>query len=135
MDTPAGQKAQQEMTVTQETVNAYAAITSGYNPLHFNIEFTGKTCFEPLIAQGGVNTVLLHALVAMDMPGPLTVFTNQSWAFPNPVYISNTLHAQTTVLSVHRRLPMAYFAFRVVNQHREEVLTCEATVYQATPTS
>jgi hypothetical protein len=32
----------------------------------------------------------LHALVAMDMPGPGTVFLSQNWKFTAPVYIGDT---------------------------------------------
>jgi acyl dehydratase len=71
----------------------------------------------------------------MDMPGPGTVFANQKWSFPKPVYIGDTIHAEATVKSVHKRLPMADLTFRVVNQDGEEVLTGEATVYQASPTA
>jgi acyl dehydratase len=133
MDIQVGQKAQRTMTVTQETVAAYAAITGDYNPLHFDMEFTSKTRFERLMAQGGITTGLLHALVAMDMPGPGTVFASQYWTFPKPVYIGDTIQAEATVTSIHRRLPMADLEFRVVNQDGDEVLTGEATIYQATP--
>ncbi len=133
MDIQVGQKAQRTMTITKETVEAYAAVTGDYNPLHFDIEFTSKTRFERLMAQGGITTGLLHALVVMDMPGPGTVFASQTWTFPKPVYIGDTIQAEATVKSIHRRLPMADLEFRVVNQDGKEVLTGEATIYQATP--
>jgi len=135
MDIQLGQKAQRSLTVTQDTVRGYAELTGAYNPLHFDIEFTSKTRFERLMAQGGITTGLLHALVAMDMPGPGTVFTNQNWSFPKPVYIGDTIQAEATVKSAHRRLPMADLSFRVVNQDGEEVLTGEATVYRPTPST
>jgi 3-hydroxybutyryl-CoA dehydratase len=79
------------LTVTQDAVEAYAGITGDYNPLHFDEAFTSKTRFGRLIAQGGLATGLLHALVAMDLPGPGSVFMSQSWSFPRPVYIGDTL--------------------------------------------
>jgi acyl dehydratase len=133
MDIQVGQKAQRTMTITKETVEAYAAVTGDYNPLHFDIEFTSKTRFERLMAQGGITTGLLHALVVMDMPGPGTAFASQTWTFPKPVYIGDTIQAEATVKSILRRLPMADLEFRVVNQDGKEVLTGEATIYQATP--
>ena len=135
MDIGVGHKAQRSMTVTQDTVRGYAELTGDYNLLHFDIEFTSKTRFERLMAQGGITTGLLHALMAMEMPGPGTVFTSQNWSFPKPVYIGDTIHAEATVKSVHRRLPMADLSFSVVNQDEEEVLTGEASVYQVTPST
>ena len=66
------------------------------------------------------------------MPGSGTVFTNQNWSFPKPVYINDTIHAEASAKSVHRRLSIAEMESHVVNQNGREVLTGEATVYQAT---
>jgi acyl dehydratase len=133
MDVTVGQTARREVTVTAEMVADYAKLTGDYNPLHFDESFVGKTRFGRLIAQGGIATGLLHALVAMDMPGAGSVFTKQTWNFPRPVYIGDTIRAEATVTSVHPRLPMTDVHFKVTNQDNEEVLTGEATVYQATP--
>jgi 3-hydroxybutyryl-CoA dehydratase len=135
MDVTVGQTAHREVTVTAEMVTEYAKLTGDYNPLHFDDGFVSRTRFGRLIAQGGIATGLLHALVAMDMPGAGTVFTKQSWSFPHPVYIGDTIRAEATVQSVHPRLPMADVGFKVTNQDGQEVLTGEATVYQATPAS
>lgn len=133
MELAVGQKAVREMTVTENMVRAYAEITGDYNPLHFDVEFAGRTRFGRLIAQGGITTGLLHALVAMDMPGAGTVFVNQRWDFPKPVYIGATIRAEGTVKSIHEDRPIADIGFVVTNQHGEEVLRGEATVYQAEP--
>ena len=69
-----GQKATRTLTLTDDHVKRYAALTGNYNPLHFDTSFAEKTSFGRLVAQGGLTTGLLHALVAMDMPGPGTVF-------------------------------------------------------------
>ena len=130
-----GQKASREMRVTPEMVKAYAEITGDYNPLHFDAEFTARTRFERLIVQGGITTGLLNALVAMDMPGPGSVFVSQSWIFPAPVYIGDTIRAEATVTSVYKGRPRSDMEFVVPNQDGAEVLTGEATIYQARPRS
>ena len=68
------------------------------------------------MAQGGVTTGLLHALVAMDMPGPGSVFVSQSWRFPAPVYIGDTIRAEATVTSVYESRPRSDMEFVVTNQ-------------------
>ena len=78
VDLTVGQTASRELKVTPKMVQAYAEITGDYNPLHFDEAFAAKTRFGRLMAQGGIATGLLHALVAMDMPGAGTVFTKQS---------------------------------------------------------
>jgi acyl dehydratase len=125
-----GQRARRSLTVDQAMVRSYAEITGDYNPLHFDAEFAGRTRFGRLMAQGGIVTGLLHALVAMDMPGPGTVFVRQSWSFPAPVYIGDTLHAEATVKSVRAKRNMAELGFEVSNQDGDLVLEGEALVYQ-----
>ncbi len=132
MDLEVGQRAQREMKVEEETVQRYAEVTGDYNPLHFDAEFAGRTRFGRLIAQGGIATGLLHALVAMDMPGPGSVFMRQRWSFPAPVYIGDTLHAEATVKSVRAKRNMAELEFVVKNQDGELVLEGEALIFQDT---
>jgi acyl dehydratase len=134
MDVSIGQKTQRTTAVTEEMVTDYAKITGDYNPLHFDTEFTSRTRFGRLMSQGGITTGLLHALVAMDMPWPGTVFISQEWRFPLPVYIGDTITAEATVTSVRDDRPIATMEFVVRNQNDEEVLRGEATVYQASPT-
>ena len=128
-----GQRTQRELSVTQAMVDSYAEITGDYNPLHFDEEFARKTRFGGLIAQGGITTGLLHALVAMDIPGPGSVFLSQSWSFPNPVYIGDTIRAVATVTSYSERRGIAKMEFEVKNQRGEDVLKGEATVMRFAP--
>ena len=128
-----GQQATRELTVSKEMVRAYADITGDYNPLHFDEEFTARTRFKRLLAQGGITTGLLHALVAMEMPGPGSVFVRQTWSFPRPVYIGDTIRAEATVKSVRERRGMAELEFTVVNQDGATVLEGVATLFQVEP--
>ena len=133
MDLEVGQTSHREMKVTDEMVRKYAEVTGDYNPLHFDESFAGRTRFGRLMAQGGITTGLLHAMVAMDMPGPGTVFMAQQWEFPRPVYIGDTIRAEGTVKWVHPRHPIADIEFSVASQGGEQVLRGEAKVYQAEP--
>lgn len=128
-----GDSASRTLEVTAESVQKYAEITGDYNPLHFDEEFTAQTRFERLLAQGGIATGLLHALVAMDLPGPGSVFMSQNWSFPKPVYIGDTLTATGTVKSWRASRSMGAMDFEVKNQDDEVVLKGEATVFRVTP--
>ena len=121
------------MTVTAEHVELYATITGDRNPLHFDEEFTAGTKFGRLVVQGGLTTGLLHALVAMDMPGPGTVFLSQEWKFTAPVFIGDTITAEAKVLSVHATKPVTRLAITVTRQDGETVLEGEAWCYTFSP--
>ncbi len=92
MDLTVGQKATRSLTLTAEHVQKYAEMTGDYNPLHFDQAFAAGTKFKKLVVQGGLTTGVLNALVAMDMPGPGTVFLSHDFKFIAPVYIDWRYH-------------------------------------------
>ena len=124
-----GDTATRSLELTAEHVETYAGITGDRNPLHFDEDFAGKTKFGHLVVQGGLTTGLLHALVAMDMPGPGTVFLSQNWRFTAPVFIGDTITATARVLSVHASKPVTQLAIEVVRGDGEPVLEGEAWCY------
>lgn len=129
-----GQKASRTLTLTNEHVQKFAEISGDQNPLHFDESFVAKTKFKKLVVQGGLTTGLLHALVAMDMPGPGTVFLSQNWKFTAPVFIGDTITAEAEVLSLHETKPVSQLKIRVARQDGETVLEGEAWCYTFSPT-
>jgi acyl dehydratase len=130
-----GQTARRSATLTHEHVRLYSELTGDRNPLHIDPAFTRRTRFRELIVQGGLTTGLLHALVAMDLPGPGTVFMDQHWRFTSPVFIGDTITAEVEVREVHRSKPIAKLGVRVTRQTGETVLEGEATVFQSRPSA
>jgi len=128
-----GQQASRSLTLTREHVETFAKLTGDYNPLHFDAEFAKATRFGGLVVQGGLTTGLLHALVAMDLPGPGSVFLSQSWKFTAPVYIDDTITATVEVVSVHATKPVTELRVVVTRQTGETVLEGEAWCYTMRP--
>jgi acyl dehydratase len=128
-----GQKATRSITLTAEHVRKYAELSGDYNPLHFDRDFARKTKFGKLVVQGGLTAGLLHALVAMDMPGPGTVFLSQNWKFTAPVFIGDTITAEVEVISVHETKPVTQLAISIRRQNNDTVLEGEAWCYTFSP--
>jgi len=124
-----GQRATRSLTLGPDKVRAFAELTGDYNPLHFDEAFAARTPFGALVVQGGLTTGLLHALVAMDMPGPGTVFLSQNWKFTVPVYIGDTITAEAEVVSVHATKPVTQLRIIVRRQTGDVVLDGEAWCY------
>jgi acyl dehydratase len=133
MNVSVGQRAERRLTLTASHVATFAELTGDHNPLHFDEDFASRTKFGRLVVQGGLTTGLLHALVAMDMPGPGTVFLSQNWKFTAPVYIGDTITAAAEVLSVHPSKPVTQLAIRVTTQTGTVVLEGEAWCYTFSP--
>ena len=129
MKVTVGTRASRSLTLTTEHVKTFAQLTGDYNPLHFDREFVARTKFGNLVVQGGLTTGLLHALVAMDLPGPGTVFLSQNWKFTAPVYIDDTITAEAEIVSVHASKPVCQLRIRVTRQTGETVLEGEAWCY------
>jgi acyl dehydratase len=133
MNITVGQTATRTLALSEKHVKTFAKLTGDYNPLHFDEDFTAKTKFKRLVVQGGLTTGLLHALVAMDMPGPGTVFLSQNWKFTAPVFIGDTITAHAEVLSVHATKPVTQLKITVTRQSGETVLEGEAWCYTFSP--
>jgi acyl dehydratase len=129
MTVTVGQTATRSLTLTEDHVRKYAEISGDYNPLHFDAAFAARTKFGRLVVQGGLTTGLLHALAAMDLPGPGTVFLSQNWKFTAPVYIGDTITAHGEIRQVHASKPVCLLGVRVTRQDDEVVLEGEAWCY------
>ena len=128
-----GQKATRSLTLTHDHVKAFAELSGDYNPLHFDESFVARTKFKKLVVQGGLTTGLLHALVAMDMPGPGTVFLSQNWKFTAPVFIGDTITAEAEIISKHETKPVTQLKIKISRQGGETVLEGEAWCYTFSP--
>lgn len=128
-----GRRATRTLTVGEEHVRAYAEITGDRNPLHFDAEFAAGTRFGRPIVQGGLTTGLLHALVAMDLPGPGSVFLSQNWRFTAPVHIGDTITAEAEVVEAHPSKPVCRLQVRVRRGDGTPVLEGEAWCYTMRP--
>jgi acyl dehydratase len=128
-----GQVATRSLALTGEHVRTYAQLTGDYNPLHFDEAFAAGTRFGRLVVQGGLTTGVLHALVAMELPGPGSVFLSQNWKFTAPVFIGDTVTARAEVLEVHATKPVTRLGIRVTRQDGETVLEGEAWCYTMKP--
>jgi acyl dehydratase len=128
-----GQKARRSATLTAEHVRLYSEITGDYNPLHVDADFPAATRFKKLIVQGGLTSGLLNAIVAMDLPGPGSVFLETHWRFTNPVFIGDTITAEVEILDVHQTKPVSKIGVKIVRGDGQVVLEGDAWCYTARP--
>lgn len=128
-----GQRARRTKTVTARDVDLYADITGDRNPLHFDPEFAARTRFGHLVAQGGITAGMLNALVAIDLPGPGTVFMSQSLRYLAPTYLGDTLTAEVKVLALKPDKPVCQIKTTITNQDGTVVLEGECWTYTLKP--
>ena len=92
-------------------------------------DFAAGTRVGRLVVQGGLTTALFNALVAMELPGPGSVFLHQEWDYPAPVYIGDTVTAEAEVVEARADKPITRLRCVARRQDGIEVLRGECLVY------
>jgi acyl dehydratase len=128
-----GARATWTRTFTEADVERFAQITGDRNPLHFDQEFAAATRFGRLVVQGGVTAGLFNALVAIELPGPGSVFLHQEWDYPAPVFVGDTVTAEAEVIEARTDKPLTRLRCVARREDGVEVLTGECLVYTMVP--
>ncbi len=124
-----GARATWTRTFSSDDVESYARITGDRNPLHFDQAFAAATKAGRLIVHGGLTTGLFNALVAMELPGPGSVFLHQAWDYPAPAFIGDTVTAEAEVIEARADKPITRLRCVARRADGTEVLRGECLVY------
>ena len=119
--------------ITNQEVEAFAAISGDHNPLHLDPEYAATTAFGECIAHGMLTGALISAAIAMQLPGPGSVYLSQSIQFRAPVLLGDTLTVTLEVTDKHAKRPWVTLGCTVENQEGKVVCKGEAQV--AAPTA
>ena len=128
-----GSRATWTRTIGRDEVEAFAGLSGDRNPLHFDPDFAARTHAGRLIVHGGLTTALFNALVAMELPGPGSVFLHQEWDYPAPVYVGDTVTAEAEVIEARADKPITRLRCVARRQDGVEVLRGECVVYTMQP--
>lgn len=122
-----GDKASMAKTISETDVYLFAGITGDLNPAHVNEVWAKNTRFGGRIAHGMLSAGLISAVLAMQLPGPGTIYLGQTLKFTAPVRIGDTVTAEVQVVEVieNKRLRLRTTA---TNQEGQLVLEGEALV-------
>jgi len=118
-------------TLSEDDLVLFAAVSGDINPLHLDPEFAANSIFKERIAHGMWSGALISAALATVMPGPGTVYLDQSLSFKRPVKLGDTLTVGLTVLRKEPRNRVV-FKCEVTNQNNQKVVTGEAKVIAPT---
>ena len=118
--------------ITNQEVEAFAAISGDHNPLHLDPEYAATTAFGECIAHGMLTGALISAAIAMQLPGPGSVYLSQNIQFRAPVFLGDTLTVTLEVTNKHGKRPWVTLSCTVENQDGKAVAKGEAQV--AAPT-
>ncbi len=86
-----GQTASYSKQVEERDIQLFAAVSGDVNPVHLDAEFAAGTIFGERIAHGMLTGAIISAALAMELPGPGTIYLSQTLRFRQPVKIGDTI--------------------------------------------
>ncbi|MFO7907851.1 MAG: MaoC/PaaZ C-terminal domain-containing protein [Planctomycetota bacterium] len=110
-------------TITETDVVNFAGVTGDYDPLHVDHEYARHAPFGKPIAHGLLGLSLLAGLSSQSPCMKTAAFIRiQNWEFHKPIYIGDTVYAETEVTDKQpegRRAGRVTWHRRLVNQTGE----------------
>lgn len=115
-------------TLTKRDILLFAAITGDMNPAHIDEAYAKDDRFHGIVGHGMWVGSLFSTLLGTELPGPGTIYLNQTLSFKNPVRVGDSVTASVTVTHKDDIRKHVTLACRCVNQHAEDVVLGEALV-------
>lgn len=115
-------------TISESDVYLFAGITGDLNPAHVNAAAAAEGPFKQRIAHGMLTASFLSTVMAMQLPGPGTIYITQDLTFRAPVFIGDTVTARVEATEKIERRKWVKFKTTVSNQHGKVVVDGTATV-------
>lgn len=119
-------------TLTESDLILFAATSGDVNPVHLDENYAKQTLFKGRIAHGMWSGGLVSAALATVMPGPGTIYLNQSLAFKRPVKLHDELSVQLIAKEKNADKHTVKFQCLVTNQDGKTVVEGEAEVIAPT---
>ena len=92
-----GDHAELTRTLRKEDIELFAVMSGDVNPAHMDEEFAKSDQFHKVIAHGMWGGALISAVLGTELPGPGTIYLNQSLSFRRPVGLGDTVTVRVTV--------------------------------------
>lgn len=124
-----GDAATLTITITDQMVRQFAALSGDHNPIHLDDAFAAKTRFGKRIAHGVLVSSILSRLAGTKLPGPGTIVISQDNRYKAPCYIGDTVTAEIRIVSVRKDKPIIKVEATVKNQDDVVLIEGDAILY------
>ncbi|WP_144157418.1 bifunctional enoyl-CoA hydratase/phosphate acetyltransferase [Paraburkholderia sp. BCC1885] len=112
----------------QNDIDLFAAMSGDVNPAHMDAAFASTDLFGHVVVHGMWTAALISALLGTRLPGPGTVYLDQTLQFRRPVTPGDTIVAAVTVKEKRVEKRIVLLDTVCTNQRGEVVLLGVATV-------
>ena len=117
-----GMKGSFSKKITQEDVDNFIDICGDVNPIHVDDDFSKNTPMKTKIVHGILVSSLISTTVGTKMPGPGSVWLDQTLKFLLPVRINDVITATSEILVKIKNRQQVIVRTTCVNQEGECVI-------------
>jgi 3-oxoacyl-[acyl-carrier protein] reductase len=123
-----GDTARMVKTITPKDLEAFAALSGDYNPLHMDAAFARSTSFQKPVAHGMLVASYVSTLIGMQLPGPGALWTHQNFRWLAAVFAGDSV--EVTLRVTHKSTGTGTLSIEVsaVNQNGKKVMEGEGGV-------
>src|ERR1022692_1136123 len=119
-------------TLTHQDIELFAVMSGDVNPTHLDEAFAKSDMFHKVVAHGMWSGALISTLLGTQLPGPGTVYVDQSLHFKGAIGLGDTITVTVKVRNKVEQTHQVIFDCLAVNQNGEEVVTGTADVIAPT---
>ena len=101
-----GSMASLRRSFSQSDVLAFGEVTGDLNPLHFEGKVAASGRFGRPIVHGMFAAGIFSKMLAMDLPGPGTVYLSQSLTFMAPLFFDTDYEFRVEVVGMRSDRPI-----------------------------
>lgn len=123
-----GDSAEISRTLKPEDISLFAVSSGDVNPVHLDAEYAQASRFHEVIAHGMWGGALISAVLGTELPGPGTIYLNQSLSFKKPVGVGDTITARVTVRELAEETKRIFLDCECIDQEGDRVIVGEAEV-------
>jgi phosphate acetyltransferase len=127
-----GDSAEIKRTLRKQDIELFAVMSGDINPAHVDAEFAKSDMFHRVIAHGMWGGALVSAVLGTELPGPGTIYLNQSLRFRRPVGLGDTVTVRVKVREMNSSKKTVMLDCECTNQEGETVISGEAEVIAPT---
>ena len=119
-------------TLTHKDIEVFAIMSGDVNPAHVDESFAKSDMFHKVVAQGMWGASLISTVLGTELPGPGTIYIDQSLHFLRPVGLGDTITVSVKVATKFEESIACILDCQAINQLGEEVIDGTAEVIAPT---
>lgn len=123
-----GDSAEIVRTLTWNDIELFATVSGDVNPAHVDKAFADNNYFHKIIVHGMWGGSLISTVLGTKLPGPGTIYIEQSLNFKKPIGIGDTVTVKVTAQEKNPLKKIITFLCTITNQKNEEVTEGVAVV-------